>query len=214
MDYNQAQDAITKAVGIMSLDDRGSLISLLQKNGSLVANDSTQEELLDAAFKAIKNSPRFRNDLQSYLSAAVQSEANYGNFTDDSAYANTTSVIAPRTSGVQNPAISGAVKSVTPKGKTKVGSFLSSVFTSENISKIVGTGIGVLGTKLQNNANKSSEQRAIDYQVAVAQAEAAKIAAAAAVPPAKEKPKWVLPVAIVGGLLVIGTIVYFVARKK
>jgi cobalamin biosynthesis Mg chelatase CobN len=192
MDYNQAQDAITKAVGIMSLDDRGSLIALLQKNGSLVANDSTQEELLDAAFKAIKNSPRFRNDLQSYLSAAVQSEANYGNFTDDSAYSNV----------------------VEPKKQTKVGSFLSSVFTSENISKIVGTGIGVLGTKLQSNANKSSEQRAIDYQVAVAQAEAAKIAAAAAVPPAKEKPKWVLPVAIVGGLLVIGTIVYFVARKK
>jgi len=192
MDYNQAQDAISKAVGIMSLDDRSSLISLLQKSGSFVASDSTQEELLDAAFKAIKNSPRFRNDLQAYLAAAVQNEANYGNFTDDSAFSNV----------------------VEPKKQTKVGSFLSSVFTSENISKIVGTGIGVLGTKLQSNANKSSEQRAIDYQVAVAQAEAAKIAAAAAVPPAKEKPKWVLPVAIIGGLLVVGAIVYFVAKKK
>jgi hypothetical protein len=193
MDYNQAQDAISTAVGIMSLEDRDSLISLLQKNGSFVASDSTQEELLSAAFKAIKNSPRFRNDLQAYLTSAVENEADYGNFSDDSAYSNETG---------------------TPKKQTRVGSLLSSVFTSENISKIVGTGIGVLGTKLQSNANKSSEQRAIDYQVAVAQAEAAKIAAAAAVPPAKEKPKWVLPVAIVGGLLVIGTIVYFVARKK
>jgi hypothetical protein len=193
----------------------------LQKNGSFVASDSTQEELLGAAFKAIKNSPRFRNDLQSYLTSAVENEANYGNFSDDSAYANTSSVITHRAIGVQNPAISGAVNPVTPKKKSSVGIFLSSVFTSENISKIVGTGIGVLGTKLQNNANKSSDQRATDYQVAVAQAEAAKLAAQEAEKAKIEaanakKPaaKWVLPVAIIGGLLVVGTIVYFAMRKK
>jgi len=205
MDYTQAQDAITKVVGLMSVEDKPALVALLKRSGSLVEQSSTQTELLDAAFKAIKNSPRFRQDLSQYLSSVGTVEASadgYSNFGEDLLAKIGASPTTPNTT---------AAATTTAKSGTKVGNLLKSIFTKENISSAVNAGIGILGTKLQSKANATSEQNAIDYQVAAAQAAQAQ-AAAAAVAPAKKS--WVLPVAIIGGVLLIGTIAYFAMRKK
>jgi hypothetical protein len=79
----------------------------------------------------------------------------------------------------------------------------------------------VAATKLQSKASREGEQRAIDFEAAKAKTAAAEAEAAAAKQSSesgasggKKTPKWVLPVAIGGGLLVVGLIVYFATRKK
>jgi hypothetical protein len=198
------QDVITQAIGIMASEDKETLVKLLQKSGSMVTSMSNQNEILDASFKALKNSASFRNDLSNYLTQ--QAKGNYSNYVGDDFFSNFTKY-DPKTG----------------TGGSKVGGLLRSVFTKENIDNAIKAGLNVAATKLQSKASKEGEQRAIDYEAAkaataTAEADAAaakKAAAEAGVnPDAKKTPKWVLPVAIGGGLLVIGAIVFFATRKK
>jgi hypothetical protein len=82
-------NAITTSIGIMSVEHAPELVDLLQKSGSNVTTSSSQQELLEAAFSALKNSNRFRNDLATYLSGeARKSDANYGNYVDNGFFSN------------------------------------------------------------------------------------------------------------------------------
>ena len=216
------QDVITKAIGIMAVENKEALVYLLQKNGSLISELSTQDELLDAAFKALKNSANFRKDLSSYLINEAQND--YQNYVDDDFYSN---LFGSKNKTPKAPKLPKPPKQkydpTTGKGGTGVGNLLRKAFTPENISMIVSTGIGLAATRLQNNASKSGEQRAIDYEKAKAETAAAEEQAANAKIEAanagannnnKKTPKWVMPVAIGGGLLVVGLIVYFATRKN
>jgi hypothetical protein len=75
-----------------------------------------------------------------------------------------------------------------------------------------------LGASLQAKANRGVGNQAIQLETLKAQtaaADTARIDALSKLPTTKsERPKWVLPVAIGGGVLVIGTILFFVLRKK
>ena len=59
----ELSDLVVSAVGVMSVEDKPTLVSLLQKSGSLVTDLNTQGEILDATFKSIRDSQQFRNDL-------------------------------------------------------------------------------------------------------------------------------------------------------
>jgi hypothetical protein len=205
MDYNQSQDEVTRIIGIMSVEDKPTLVGLLQSSGSLVTELSTQDEILDATFKAIRDSNKFRNDLKKYFTqtASELSDSDYGNYVDSDFF------------------------NLTPSGKTRAGNALSSIFSQENISKLGSLGIDALGSKLNNAANKGAGKQAIDYERAKSDSAAAQALADAAATErlkaqkdlgtkdsSKSLPKWVLPVSIGGGLLVIGTIVFFAMRKK
>lgn len=199
------QDVITQSIGIMASEDKATLVKLLQKSGSMVTSMSNQKELLDASFKALKDSASFRNDLGNYLTQ--QASSNFSNYVGDDFFSNFTKY-DPKTA----------------TGGSKVGGLLRSVFTKENIDTAIKAGLNIAATKLQSKASKEGEQRAIDYEAAKAAtasaeaeaAEAKKKAAEAGVTSGSDKktPKWVLPVAIGGGLLVIGAIVFFATRKK
>lgn len=190
MDYTQAQDVITQAIGIMSVEDKETLIDMLQRNGVMVSHESTQQEVLDSTFRAIKDSARFRKELTDYFSeeASTDAEDMSGTFSNDSG-----------------------------KKQTKVGSFLSTLFSEENISKGISIGMDYLSSSLQAKAQKGVGQQAIALETAKAQsasAEQAKIEALSKLQPTSKTPKWVLPIAIVGGVLLIGTILFFKLRKK
>ena len=194
-------DNITQIIGIMSVEDKPALVALLKRVGSFVTQESTQQELLDATFKAIKDSQRFRDELANYLvlqSQSTQSNASgYSNYVDSGFF---------NASGLSNA--------------------LNAIFSPANIQAATSAGIGVLAAKLTANANKGTEQRAIDYQVALAQTAASNAAAAqaqaAAIAASKSsgvgatttKSSWVMPVAIIGGILLVGTIIFVVVRKK
>ena len=141
------------------------------------------------------------------------------------------------------PPSTPTTKITTPKvtyksthGTTRVGDGLRSIgsalFTKENVASLTSGLVGVASTKLQSSAAKQGEQRAIDYENAKARtlAEQNKLLQAqqtsssggqqqsqqsgATLPPKEGSPKWVMPVAIGGGLLIIGAIVFVVMKGK
>lgn len=208
MEYNQAQDVITQAIGVMSVEDKPSLIALLKRNGSLIADSSSQKQVLDATFKLIQDSPKFRQDLTQYLVGVTQ-DANMSSFTaDDGSFYNQ-----------DGQKWWQKLFASKPEG-TKVGNTLRTVFSQENISKAMGIGMDYLGASLQAKAQKGSNQQAIDFEVAKAQSSAAEVARLQAQSLLGQPTttsgtrKWVLPVAIGGGVLVVGIILFVVLRKK
>ena len=196
-------DVIVSAVGLMSVEDKPTLVSMLQKNGSLVTDVNTQSEILDSAFKSIRDSASFRQDLEDYL---VQQGTLAELGTDSSNFSNTI----------------GDVFNKVGAGFKKVG---SAIFTKENVQALSSIGIGYLGASLQAKAQKGQGQQAIDYTNAQANLEAIRLkqleasqqlggGAVSGGETTKKKSNWVLPVAIGGGVLLIGTILFFALRKK
>jgi len=196
---NEGEQIVTTTIALMTENDKPTLLEMLKRSGSLVDEMSTQQQLLDASFKAIKDSARFRSDLKTYMEA-VSNPSEYSNYVDEGFF-NVTD---------------GAYKK--EHGYTRVGGALRSIFSAENVSALAGAGIGLLATKLQSQANKGSEQRAIDYKVAEANsalAEAERLKAEGLKPASSTTgtPKWVLPVAIGGGVILL-TVILVVALKK
>lgn len=202
----QGEELVTRAIALMSEYDKPTLLAILKRSGSLVTELSSQQEILDASFKALKDSSRFRQDLLDYIKASTsEGDANFSNATGD------------------------WLKKLFAKkeGGTAVGNALKNVFSQENISALAGAGIAYASTRLQDSASKKGNQQAIDYKNAeantyLAQERAALAASLAsqsgggvgATPPTKGTPKWVLPVAIGGGVLIIGVVLFFALRKK
>ena len=226
MEQSQAADAISQAIVVMSTQNVPELVGLLKNSGSFVTQQSTQEELLDAAFKALKNSPQFRKNLGSYLiNVTTTDNGEYGNFAD-SDFSNYTSSFLNtldkgsgstfNTSFGTKPTSSYTTTSDTSttsaKSGTKVGNLLRSIFTKENVDTLVKTGISYGATKLQDSANKSSEQRAIDYQIASARAAESQAILQDKKESEAKKNKWILPVGIGLGVILVGTIIYFAVK--
>ena len=204
MTHNQAQQSeelVTRAIALMSEYDKPTLLEILKRSGSLVTELSSQQEILDASFKALKDSDRFRQDLLDYIKLTTSgSDANFSN-------------------------ASGWLKKLfaSKDGGTRVGRGLKNIFSQENISALAGAGIMYATTRLQDSASKKGNQQAIDYKNAEANSYLAQERANLSTspggggttpPPPSQTPKWVLPVAIGGGVLVLGVILYFVFKKK
>jgi len=99
------------------------------------------------------------------------------------------------------------------------GSYVGNLLR-DNLDTIIKSGISIAATKLSANASKGSEQNAIAYEAQKATTAAAEETAANAKKLAAEAgagksptPTWVLPVSIGAGVLVLGTIVYFIVKK-
>jgi LPXTG-motif cell wall-anchored protein len=202
----ELMDLIIGAVGTISIDDKPTLVYMLQKNGSLITEVNTQSEILDATFKAIRDSNSFRQDLTDYLvsQGELMVEVDEG----DSNFVN-------KDGGT---AVGNFFRTVG-QGFKKVG---SSIFTKENTQLLTSAGIGYLSASLQAKAQRGQGQQAIDYTNSQANLEALKLKQLEAsqqlggglAPTGEKKNKWVLPVAIGGGVLLLGTILFFAFRKK
>jgi len=218
----EQNDVIIGLIYLMVEENNPFLINLLRKSGYLVTNQSSSDALLDASFKALRDSSSFRQNLKNYLVAEANSYSNYvgddffnveGTFESMMTKAAKTGISKAKTYRYsQQPA---KYNPKTGTGGSKVGGFLRSVFSNENIGLLVSAGIGAASTKLQDSASSKGDQRAIDFEKAKAETAARELEAknASATTP-NPKPKWVLPVAIGGGLLVVGVIIYFVTKKK
>lgn len=231
--FTNPQFAINSAIGVIAENDKQALVRMLQKQGSFVTPLSSKKAIIDATFKGIQDSPKFRQDLENYVVSEVTGtelpkpksqinsalikvaqslpklkkdrlsnieslNSNFSSFTDfDDNFANAT------------------------KEKTAVGNALSTIFSQENINTAFGLGMGVLATRMNANAQKGTNQQAIDFEKAKTQnalAQARVLEAQGKLPQVSSTPsgrkKWVMPVAIGGGVLLLGVIIYFVAKKK
>ena len=196
------EDLIIGLIYIMAEERNPELINMLQKSSVLVTSESSSDSILDASLNALKDSPSFRQNLNNYFIKEFNS--------DDNTYSNNGGDF------VKYDKVSGT-------GGSKVGNLLRQTFTKENVQTLIAGGIGYATTKLANAASKKGNQQAIDYENAKAAAAAAATALKESSGSAggdgagsgdKKTPKWVLPVAIGGGLLVVGLIVFFAMKKK
>jgi hypothetical protein len=215
INQNEYADFIVESLGVMVVEDKPALLDILQRNGSLVTDESSEAEILDASLKSIKDSKNFRQDIADYLSIALQSEDDGEN----------SSFVNKKGEGWAK--VGSSLKGLFAKKKdgSAFGNTLRNIFSKENIQTGVGIGMGYLGARLNSNATKSSNQQAIDYERVKAEASAqetkrleaegilAQMKSTVVGTDGKTK-KWVLPVAIIGGVAVIGTILFFVLRKK
>jgi len=198
MDYNQASVGIRNAIAVMAVEDKPALVALLKKHGSMVTELSTTDQILDGTFKAIKDSKRFREDLGNYISSNLKAVG----LSDESE------------SGFSNAGGDG-----WKKVGTALSNFGKTVFSKENIDTAVKGGLAYYSTKLATQAQRSGNQQAIDFEKAQADKFLAEATARSASPTGtlqgeKSKNKWLVPVLIGGGVLVLGVVIYFVARKK
>jgi hypothetical protein len=185
---------------------------MLQQSGYYVDSNSTQDELLSDALKGVRDSSRFRIYLEQYLKKANEMssfsgmDGNYSNFN-----------------------LKETLKSTFCK---KEGGSAAGNALRENIGPLIGAGIGALSTKLADSSAKKGNEQAIQFEKEKAntaaqeakklelQNEATRLAQGSAntpssvTPTSSGTPKWVMPVAIGGGVLVLGTILFFVFRKK
>lgn len=201
---DQYADAVVQAIGIMSIEDKPALVDILKRNGSLITELSSEDEILDASLKALKDNKNFRRDIKDYLIVALSSAqdegANFSNFSFKNLFAK-------------------------KEGGSGFGNALRTIFSQENISTAVGLGMTYVGARINANAQRGTNQQAIDYEKAKAEsamAEAKRLETEGLLAQMKstvigsdgKRKGWVLPVAIIGGVAIVGTILYFALRKK
>ncbi len=209
--------------------------NLLRVNGISVNALSTQSDIRLAYLKAIKDSDQFRSSASTALTKFVQSITDKSNFVDNLGFCFVDNVdtrtgvdnlsfvnnddhlntigIAPTTI---NPNYASGVTSTTAPSttttKTGFWSSLGNIFTPEVIQTGVKTGLGALSTKLQSDANASSEANALRLeelrlQQMQAQAEINKTSPAS-------KMSTGAKVAIgVGVAALVGTVIWLAVRK-
>jgi hypothetical protein len=234
----QPEYSINSAIAIISEHDKPALVKLLQKTGSFVTPLSSRKSLFDASFKAIQDSPIFRKKLEDYIVEQVtgtelpkprsQKDGSLIRIAQGSfptlGRGNRGSKIEASTSSFSSFSdFDDNFANNNGEGKAKVKKLLGSIFTEENAQKLVGLGMDYASTRLNANAQKGTNKDAINYEkaqtekaLAQAQLEEAKGKTPQVSTPDDKKggKKWVMPVAIGGGVLVLGTIIYFVMKKK
>jgi hypothetical protein len=203
------QFLINNAVGVLAEENKPELVKLLQNQGSLVSSLSSKKDVIDATFQFIRDNQIFRKKLSDYIIEEANNPkpitSNFSSFSDfDDNFANT----------------KGA-------GKEKAKKLFGSLASEENLQKILGLGMTYASNRMNANALKGSNQQAIEFEKAQTEKALAqaKLLEQQGKTPTGTTPtnstddgkggkKWVMPVAIGGGVLLLGTIIYFAMRKK
>ena len=197
MDNQQSADLVFASIGEMSVNDPSSLINMLKVSGYNATSSMNQNQLLDLSMKALKDSNKFKTMLSSYLQNKISElQSSASSFVGNEPFLNA-------------------------DGK---GAWLGDIFkdtAKTAIPAIVNGGISYGSTKLNQNASKGSEQRAIELerertkqlQASLDIARTQGSGSSGSVAP-KSRPKWVVPVVIGGVVLVLGVVIYFATKKK
>jgi len=211
MDTYQAQDLFIESVGVAAYKKRPELIALLRKNGVKVDDNISNSDLISVTMVACAKSSSCRADLTAFLTESIAEEqlgyVEEGFFNQVGPNIRIPGV----TPGVPKPAAPPPASSKKKKGGgvfakkeggSAVGNFLRSEQGKDTINTTLNTGISLLFK------GKTKEQADQTVRDATVQANEAGQTASG-----DKKNRWVLP-AIIGGVVVIGIVVYFATRKK
>jgi hypothetical protein len=209
MDTYQAQDLFVESVGITAFKKRPELIALLRKNGVKVADDISERDLISITLVACAKSSTCRADLTAFLTENI-AEEQLGYVQED--FFNqigTTSVRVPASALVPKtaapPQTDKKKKGIFTKkeGGTAAGNFLRSEQGKQTINTALNAGISLLFKDKKGAEANQTVQQATDQAQAAADQNRND----------NRKRGWVLP-AIIGGVVVIGVVIYFATRKK
>jgi hypothetical protein len=241
MNFQQeAIDLVRTSIVIAAKQDRENLISLLQKSGFLVNEDSTEDDLIQATLSGIKDNPRFKKMFGEYLANNIKGEQMSANGEDEDSNANEDdNNLSYLDEDFFNFNVGKSLNSlfVNKQGQdTAFGKALRN-----NADNFVKVGIDAIGVAITNKANKSNNKLAIEmsqsetkrlFQENISKGlinpDGTPVQRPSIVSPTRgsdgaftppdadlgKKNKWVLPVVIVGGIIVLGVVTYFLTKKK
>ena len=206
MDTYQAQDLFIESVGVAAYKKRPELIALLRKNGVKVDDNISNSDLISVTMVACAKSSSCRADLTAFLTESI-AEEQLG-YVEEGFF----NQVGPN---IRIPGVTPGVPKPPDKKKKKgggvfskkeggsaVGNFLRSEQGKDTINTTLNTGVSLLFK------GKTKQQADETLKDATVQANEAGQTASG-----DKKNKWVLP-AIIGGVVVIGIVVYFATRKK
>lgn len=205
------------------------MVYLLNTAGVYTPTNTPINDVQISFLRAIKNSSRFRQSVADYMGKAInQGTLNFAGA--DDAYLNDigsaigvttinpnyasqnlgktdTSGSAPASSGSSNSSSSGSG-----------GGFFSTVFSGQNVSNLLNTGLTALSTSLTAKANQGTEERALQsqqlsIQQLQAQQQLAEAQAAAASAQKKGMPGWGWVLIGVGALAMVTIITVVIVKK-
>lgn len=206
MDTYQAQDLFVESVGVAAYKKRNELISLLRKNGVKVSDDVSERDLISITLVACAKSSACRTDLSAFLTENI-TEGQLGYVQEDFFNQVGPNIRIPGvTPGTTAPKSDKKKKSgvfTKKEGGTGVGNWLRSDQGKDTINTAINTGIALLFKDKKGADANAALQGATDQGQAVANE----------IRKEERKNTWVLP-AIIGGVVVIGVVVYFATRKK
>jgi hypothetical protein len=229
------QFVINNAVGVLAEENKPELVKLLQNQGSLVSSLSSKKDVIDATFQFIRDNQIFRKKLADYIveeannpkptSQNVGSLVKLGMTRFRGGRGRKTEALTTNFSSFSD--FDDNFANTDGAGREKAKKLLGSLASEENLQKILGLGMTYASNRMNANALKGSNQQAIEFEKAQTEKALAqaKLLEQQGKTPTGTTPtnstddgkggkKWVMPVAIGGGVLLLGTIIYFAMRKK
>lgn len=207
------EDILAEIISEMASNDEGraALISVLRKNGVSVVGTDNNEVIYTAIYTALANSRTFRNDLKKVVYNYLKADEEFANGTGVEGLLS--QVYDPKTQDFKPEVKERMAKEgkeynpQTGKWQKKRSGFLSGIFSRENAAALSNFAIGIVTNKLTEKANRQQIDQGIQYQVARTEASEKKKQEE------QQRAKWVIPVVIVSGVVVLSIIGYLVYRN-
>lgn len=220
MDNQLSSKSMDQILADVMQNNTADLRALLTNNGVINASSLSDDDVRLAFLKAIKDSASFRSDLSSYLADLVQSKASFVNQPQLNCTGMQSFVDEPMLNFVNadslEDAAMGATSTTTTTTTKSSGGFwdsLGSLASKENLQSLFNTGLGAASASLQNKANKSSEERALELErLRLQQIQAqTQLTAAGGVKKGLSAGAWI---GIGVGAVVLITVIILLTRKK
>lgn len=197
MDTYQAQDLFIESVGIAAYQNRPELIALLRKNGVKVDDNISNRDLISVTMVACAKSSSCRAELTAFLADTI-SEDQLGYVEEDFFNADAATRKARREEQRKLTA-----ERRKKQGGSAVGNIARSQEAKDTLISGLNLGIAALfkgktGAAADETLNNATNQADNAGQGASGKG---------------DKNKWVLPT-IIGGIVLVGVIAYFVTRPK
>lgn len=222
-----AQEVARELISYAVVTDKNGLVKLLERNGIQMPNNPSDNEVTIAVITASSESSTFKNELANYLSnLAPKAAKDYASFAGDISDFGFTGIddflftggedFYNLTAEEREAKRKARITESNPKGKTKVGQALADfggmLFSKENINKGIQLGLTVMNNKIQGKQNAKQQEALL---IAEKEDELRKKLSESDKPlksASKMKPiTWVF---IGVGVLALGGIIYYVAKKK
>jgi hypothetical protein len=196
MDTYQAQDLFIESVGIAAYQNRPELIALLRKNGVKVDDNISNRDLISVTMVACAKSSSCRAELTAFLANLPEDQLGY--VQED--FFNLTAAERKARREEQRKLTAERRKK---EGGSRLGNIARSDEAKDTLISGLNLGIAALFKGKTGAAADETLRDATDKADAAGQGASGK----------GDKNKWVLPT-IIGGIVLVGVIAYFVTRPK
>ena len=228
MEFKSAEIA-ENTIAYAIVDDKSSLISLLNRNGIDVPNDLSDANLTLAILTASSRSQNFKNELAKLLTKKVKKAGDeFSSFVGDSTdfgftgiddfsfngltptFASNLTAAASTTPSKTSKKQTSRITATNPQGKSAVGLFFqrlgSSLTSEDSINAALNVGLTAINNKV------GGRQNALQQEATLITQKQDEVRQSLAKAPAGSK---TLTYVFVGvGVLALAAIVYFVTKKK